>query len=160
MTKYRVTNGEKSTEFNSQSEADVYAASNGGTVSSFIEPDPPSVTVQQLTEYLDGRVFPFVKNLINSFAAENISMGITQAGKAGHVLALFSKYYPVPSLLLPCALKDSFDTGSLYVSLAVIQYIRDNPLEYDGLSPFVTDARLLKMKNQIELFLGVTPLST
>jgi hypothetical protein len=116
-------------------------------------------TAESLKVYLDNSVFPFTNNLINKFAAENISMGITQAGKTGHFLALFTKKYPVPDVTFQNSLKDSFDTGSLYVSRDIIQYIRDNSSEYSGLSPFITDARLLSVKNEIEVFLGI-PLST
>jgi hypothetical protein len=112
-------------------------------------------SAESLAIYLESTVYPFVKGLINSFAAENISMGITQAGKTGHVLALFSKKYPVPNSSFQNSLKSSFDTGSLYIAIDIIEYIRDNPTEFDGLSPFITDARLLAMKNKIEVFLGV-----
>ena len=112
-------------------------------------------SAETLAIYLEVNVFPFVKELINKFAAENISMGITQAGKTGHLLALFTKKYPVPSADYQNCLKDSFDTGSLYISRDIIQYIRNNPAEFDGLSPFITDARLLSMKNDIERFLGI-----
>lgn len=115
-------------------------------------------TVEYLTDYLDASVMPFIKNLINTFAAENISMGITQSGKTGHVLGLFEKQYQL-SYPHPISLKSSFDTGSLYVSREILQYVRDNPSEYDNMSPFVTDARLLDMKKSIETFLGL-PLST
>jgi hypothetical protein len=113
-------------------------------------------TAESLTIYLDSQVFPFITNLIRLFAAENIAMGITQAGKAGHVLALFSKPVAIPNEHFQCSLKNSFDTGSLYVSLDIIEFFRNNPNEFDGLSPFVTDARLLAMKNKIEQFLGLT----
>lgn len=116
-------------------------------------------TAEQLADYLDNSVFPFCKELINTFAAENISMGITQAGKTPHLLGLFTKKYPIPNANLGISLKACFDSGSLYAALAVIQYVRDNPTEFDGLSPFVTDARLLSMKNKIEAFLGL-PLSS
>ena len=112
-------------------------------------------TAESLETYLDNSVHPFIKGLINKFAAENISMGITQAGKSGHLLALFTKKYPVPDATFQNTLKDSFDTGSLYISIDIIQHIRNNPTEFDGLNPFVTDARLLIMKNDIETFLGV-----
>lgn len=108
--------------------------------------------------YLEEQVYPFVASLIHKFAGENIAMGITQAGKSGHLLALFCKKYPIPDATFQNCLKDTFDTGSLYVARDVIQHIRDNPTEFDGLSPFVTDARLLGMKNEIETFLGI-PLS-
>lgn len=116
-------------------------------------------TAESLGVYLDTQVFPFVTSLVRTFAAENIAMGITQAGKTGHVLSLFSRYYPVPNASFPNNLKNSLDTGSLYISRAVLQHIRDNPSEFSGLDPFVTDARLLVMKNKIETFLGL-PLSS
>lgn len=116
-------------------------------------------TAEQLAFYLNEIVFPFCAELINTFAAENISMGITQAGKTPHLLGLFTKKYPVPNETLGISLKACFDSGSLYAALLVIQHVRDNPSEFDGLSPFVTDARLKQMKNKIEAFLGL-PLST
>jgi len=115
-------------------------------------------TVESLTLYLDGGVFPFIKSLINTFAAENIAMGVTQLGKADDILGLFEKQVDIGSMY-PVSLKASFDTGSLYVSRDIIQHVRDNSALYSGLSPFVTDARLLSMKNKIEQFLGL-PLST
>lgn len=117
-------------------------------------------TAETLTIYLDDTVFPFIKNLINVWAAENIAQGITQLGKTGPVLGLFVKSYDVNSNGLPLSLRDCFDSGSLYEALKVIQHLRDNDTEFAGLSPFITDARLLQMKNDIETFLGITPLST
>jgi hypothetical protein len=116
-------------------------------------------TAETLTDYLDKEVFPFIKTVVNTFAAENMAMGITQAGKTGEVLGLFIKSYDVHLNGLPISLRDTFDTGSLYEACTVIQYIRDNPTEFTGMSPYITDARLLEMKNKIEIFLGI-PLST
>jgi hypothetical protein len=107
--------------------------------------------------YLDITITPFIKDLMRNFAASNISLGITQAGKTGHLLGLFTKQYDVNSNGLPISLKDTFDTGSLYESIKIIQHLRDNPTEFDGLSPFVTDEKLHQMKNAIEIKLGVTP---
>jgi len=118
-----------------------------------------ATSAQQLASYLDNQVFPFIKNLINEFAAQNISMGITQTGKTGDVLGLFEKQYTISGVNKPVSLKASFDTGSLYVARQIIQHVRDNPTEFDGLSPFINDSRLLSMKNSIETFLGI-PLST
>lgn len=112
-------------------------------------------TAQYLKSYLANDIFPFVDDLMSTFAAENIAMGITQAGKTGAVLGLFVKQYDVNTNSLPISLKDTFDTGSLYESIKVIQHIRDNPNEYIGLEPFITDARLHQMKNNIETKLGV-----
>jgi hypothetical protein len=116
-------------------------------------------SAEQLADYLNSTVHPFCEDLINTFAAENISMGVTQAGKTAHLLGLFTKKYPIPSESLGISLKACFDSGSLYAARDVIQYVRDNPSEFDGLSPFVTDARLLSMKNKIETFLGLPPSS-
>jgi hypothetical protein len=115
-------------------------------------------TSESLKNYLQGSVFPFVTDLLTTFSAENIAMGITQAGKTGHVLSLFGKVYPVPNQTFQNSLKLSFDTGSLYVSLEIIQHVRNNPVEFEGLSPYITDQRLKEMKNKIESFLGL-PLS-
>lgn len=112
-------------------------------------------TSESLSIYLDLRVYPFVQKLIKDFAAENISMGVTQAQKTGPILGMFAKKYDVNNDSRSFSLKDTFDTGSLYESLKVLQHIRNNSSEYDGLTPFVTDARLLNMKNKIESFLGI-----
>lgn len=112
-------------------------------------------TVEQLEIYLDQAVFPFIKSLINKFAAENIAMGITQYGKTDEVLGLFSKNYPV-NVNFPISLKSCFDTGSLYCAITVIEYVRENE-DMSSVSPFVTDARLVALKNKIEQFLGMPP---
>lgn len=119
----------------------------------------PVTTAESLQAYLSASVFPFVQTVVTQIAAENIAMGITQAGKTADVLGLFGKQFDIGATY-PVSLKDTFDSGSLYVSLAVLQHMRDNPSVYDGLSPYITDARLLATKNKIEVFLGVTPLST
>ena len=129
------------------------------TLSSIVTAHTGITSSQSLTLYLDNIIFPFVKALINEFAAVNISQGISQAGKSGDVLGLFEKQYTVTGISKPVSLKASFDTGSLYVALSIIQHVRDNPTEYDGLGPFVSDAKLLAMKNRIEAQLGL-PLST
>lgn len=134
-------------------------ASQVTTLDGVVAAHTGKTSAEQIADYLALQVFPFVRDLINDFAAENITLGITQAGKTGHVLGLFSKPYPCPSITLPISLKNCFDTGSLYSARDVIQYVRNNPMEYAGLSPFITDARLLAMKNKIETFLGL-PLST
>lgn len=142
---------ELDSDFTTQQETDLDAF-----MSSWVD----FTTAETLKVYLDGTIFPFVDDLINTFAAENIAMGITPAGKTGEVLGLFVKQYDIESNGFPISLKDTFDTGSLHEAIAVLQYVRDNPTEYTGLSPFITDARLLEMINKIEVQLGITPLST
>lgn len=124
-------------------------------LSTIVENHIKVTSAENLKLYLENHVFPFKEKLIQTFAAENITMGITQLNKTGPVLGMFCKQYNVNSDGLPFSLKETFDTGSLYESLKVIQHLRNNPLEYDGLGPFVTDQRLLELKNKIETFLGV-----
>ena len=134
------------------------SSENQTTLSTTVTNHVAQTTAEYLRKYLDGTVYPFTQGLIATFAAENIAMGVTQAGKADDLLGLFGHHFDIGSMY-PVSLKSAFDTGSLYVSLVIIQHWRDNPSVYDGLSPFVTDARLLTLKNRIETFLGA-PLST
>lgn len=136
--------------------ADDLSSENQAILSAIVSNHVPLTTAEGLAKYLETTVYPFVKSLINSFAAENISSGITQAGKTGHVLSLFTKRFPVPNVDFPNSLKSAMDTGSLYLAKDIIQHIRDTPTEFTGLDPFITDAKLLAMKNKIETFLGVT----
>jgi hypothetical protein len=112
-------------------------------------------TAQSMRAYLDGSIFPFVADLISRFAADNIAMGITQAGKTGAVLGLFVKPFDVNANSLPLSLRDCFDSGSLYEAIKVIQHLRNNPSEFTGLSPYISDDRLHTMKNEIEAKLGI-----
>lgn len=87
----------------------------------------------------------FGNQLVISFAAENVLLGITQTNKTKEVsdyLANVLRY---------------IQSGSLY---EVINEI--NRLETEGLpselSPFVTTSRLLSFKNKVEAYLGI-PLS-
>lgn len=110
-------------------------------------------TSEQVQIHLDENVFPFIDSIIHKFAAENIALGITQYGKTGHLLGLFEKKFDIYSNNLPISLKGSFDTGSLYESVAIITHLITNPTIFDGLSPFVTIARLTEMKDEIIDFL-------
>lgn len=111
-----------------------------------------------LKNYMRGHVMPFIEELMCVFVAENIAMGITELGKTGPVLGMFRKPLDINDDGYSFSLKDTFDTGSLKESVKIIQHLRDNPSEYDGLEPFISDARLKVMQNKIEAFLGL-PLS-
>jgi len=138
------------TDFTAQQESDL-----DSLVANWVD----YTTTESLKIYLDESVFPFIKDLINTFAAENMALGITQAGKTADVLGLFVKGYDLHSNSRPLSLRDCFDTGSLYEACNVIEHIRGAPSEFSGMDPFITDARLLEMKNKIETFLGI-PLSS
>jgi hypothetical protein len=83
----------------------------------------------------------FGQQLVTTFAAENVLMGITQAGMTRTVR------------LITHEVVASLGTGSLYDAL---QCIRDiDPADYDA--TFITEARLLAFLNKIEVYLGITP---
>lgn len=124
-----------------------------------IDHDSSPVVHTTIITYLNKNVQPFIKQLMDDEAAVNIELGITQLGKTVDVLGMIVEPHLLPGKIKSISLKDTFDTGSLYASLEVLQHIRNNPSIYNGLSPFITDARLLSMKNKIETFLNV-PLST
>lgn len=110
-------------------------------------------TAESLATYLDENVFPFIKDLINKFASENIAMGITQLNKTGPVLGLFAKQYDVHSDGFPFSLKDALDTGSLYEAFNILNYLVSNSTEYAGLEPFISTDRLNDMAAEILDFL-------
>lgn len=128
------------------------------TLQDLVAAHQPSVPLDALKYYMRGHVMPFVENMMCQFVAENIAMGVTELGKTGPVLGMFRKPLDVNSDGFSFSLKDTFDTGSLKESIKIIQYLRDNPVEYEGLEPFISDSRLLGMQNKIETFLGL-PLS-
>lgn len=124
------------------------------TLDSVVSDHVVQTAVESLAIYMATELRPFVDALVNTFASENIALGITQAGKTGHLLSLFGRQYPIPNSTYPNSLKACFDTGSLHVAIDIIQYIRDNPTEYSGLDPYVTDGRLAAIQAKISNFLA------
>ena len=85
----------------------------------------------------------FGSELMITFAAENVLLGITQEGKTGEVLTKLA------------GVQLAMQAGSLYEAITRIRAI---PLEeYD--TKYITEARLLVFINKIEEYLGL-PLST
>ena len=84
----------------------------------------------------------FGQKLMIEFAAENVMLGITQAGKTGEVL---DKMAPTMAAM---------SSGSLYEAMDRAKAI--DPADYD--STFVTHDRLWSFINKIEAYLGL-PLS-
>jgi hypothetical protein len=103
---------------------------NGSTFST------PSVPID--FEGIVKKAENFGSDLIRKFAAENVSMGITQAGKTADVRKALGQ-------VIIC-----LQTGSLYDAMAEIRLI---PTE-DKDATFLTDARLLIVINLIEDYLG------
>lgn len=77
--------------------------------------------------------------LLVEFAAENVLLGITQAGKTSEVMEKLA------------SVNDAISTGSLYEAISRIKAI---PVEdYD--TTFITQARLLTFIHKIEQYLGM-----
>jgi len=99
----------------------------------FVDSDP-------LTYICDSIIIParqFGQTLINRFAAENVLLGITQAGKTNYVRKALRE------------ITDCLNSGSLYDA---IYECRQIPSEAKD-NIFITDARLLCMINEIERYL-------
>lgn len=79
--------------------------------------------------------------LMLEFAAENVAMGISQAGKTKEVLQYL---HPV---------KTALDTGSLYAAMDEVDDLLAAGLPAE-LAPFITEARLLLFKSKIDDYLG------
>lgn len=109
-----------------------------------------SVSIKDtLEKHLDGSIDPFVKNLLLEMRAENIEMGITQAGKTLEVLGFFEEPILLPGKTRKVTLQGSLMTGSLTVTLEILTYLISNPSLYADLNPFVTATRLDSWKTKI-----------
>lgn len=83
----------------------------------------------------------FGKQLMVEFSAENVLLGITQAGKTKEVLVFLAE------------IKNAMDTGSLYTAMNEIDGLISNGLPQD-LAPFITEQRLLGFKTKIQGYLS------
>jgi len=107
----------------------------------------------QLKEYMQGKVTPFIEDMLVQIQAENIEMGITQLNKTADVVGFFVAQVMLPGKTRSVSFKDSLDTKSLTVTLSILDYYIANPDLYSDLSPFVTVARLTEWKTKIVNFL-------
>lgn len=103
---------------------------------------PALVPMQTVVENAIGAAIAFGNQLVISFAAENVLMGITFFGKTTDVRRATAD------------IVSALQTGSLYDAMAACRAI---PVESKD-SMFVTDGRLLNFINKIETYLN-QPLS-
>ncbi len=88
------------------------------------------------TQNLVQSAMEFGRSLMIDFAAENVRMGITQAGKTKAVLNYM------------ISVKEAIDTGSLYTAMDEVDALILATVPQD-LDPFITEARLLAFKQKI-----------
>ena len=96
----------------------------------------------------------FGNAMMEKMASENVAMGITQAGKSGDVLAIFSEKVLVPSSTRPISAMDTVQSGTLYVLIEVLDYHIANMANYSDLSPYITTERLNNFKAAVVEFLS------
>lgn len=107
-------------------------------ITTFVEVD----VTEELKEHVSKTISPFIEDFMYQILAENIEMGITQAGKTAEVLGFFCHPFVLPGKTRGVSIKDSLDTCSLTVTVEVLNYLIANPDLYSDLSPYVTSARL------------------
>jgi len=95
---------------------------------------------QAYVESVIVRAIAFGSKLINQYAAENVILGITQAGMTATVRTRMGSVI------------SALQTGSLYDVIAECKAI---PAEHKD-ATYITDARLLSFVNKVETYLGIT----
>jgi hypothetical protein len=136
MIRYRVDVMGGFIDFKTQAQAIAHCSLLGLV---YYEIDIPADNIEAITNSILIPAQNFGQGLKNSFASENIGMGITQAGKTKLVADLLRNvdYY--------------LSSGSLYEAMFEI-----DRLVYDStFSPFITAARLLAFKNKIRRYCGL-----
>jgi hypothetical protein len=111
---------------------------------------------EQLRDYIDNRVRPFVDEMMLDILAENIESGITQAGKTNDVLGFFNNPVLLSGNIYPISLAQALDTGSLYSALQLLDHYIANSGEFETLAPYVTVVRLQSWKSKIITFLAAS----
>lgn len=114
-------------------------------VNNFIEID----IGQQLKEYVQKTIAPFIEDLMYQIQAENIQMGITQAGKTSDVVSFFTEKFVLPGKTRGVSMKATLDSNSLNVTIDLMTYLISNPELYSDLNPFITADRLSAWRSKI-----------
>jgi hypothetical protein len=106
-----------------------------------------------LKTFLGTKIDPFVDNLLAEIRAQNMEMGVTQAGKTADVLGLFELPIILPGKTRAVTFKGSLDTGSLTVTMDIATYLIAHPELYSDLAPFITVERITEWRTKIYLYL-------
>jgi hypothetical protein len=114
-----------------------------GTQSVIIDPNyvEPEIDYVSIGKKIVRDAIEFGQELVIDFAGENVALGITQAGKTKEVADYLED------------VQRYISSGSLYEVIDQIDDLIANTVP-SSLSPFVTDERLLEMKEKIEDYLS------
>lgn len=99
-------------------------------------------TSQDIVRETVAAAIAFGQDLIVDFAAENVLMGITQAGKTKDVADYLSNVMRYAQ------------SGSLYEVIAEVDRLVADGLPAN-LEPFITTARMAEFKSRVEAYLGI-----
>lgn len=107
--------------------------------------------VDTYVNYLGAEIDPFGKQMMLRIRAENIAMGITQAGKTADCLGFFNHPVLLPGKVFPITFQMAFDSSSFYEVIALINYflLPENQNIYSTLAPFVTAERLTAWRTEV-----------
>jgi len=107
--------------------------------------------VDTYKNYLGAEIDPFGKAMMLKIRAENISMGITQAGKTADCLGFFNHPITLPGKLFPITFAQAFDSSSFYEVIALINYflLPENQALYSTLGPFISVDRLTLWRTEV-----------
>ena len=131
------------TFFNEPSQADLdFINDYWNSLTEVGESTPTSFEQLELVKTAVFNAIVFGQKLIVQFSAENVMLGITQAGKTKDV----SVYLSELQILL--------NSGSLYAAIDEIDLLvaQGIPVELD---PFITEIRLLEYKEVLQEYLGL-----
>jgi len=123
-------------------EFEAYKSTHQAAYNTWYQSTLPTVDPNAVFIDIVNKAKVFAEGVIITAAAENIRLGITQAGK---------------TKLIADTLKDLvyyLQSGSLYEAMTAIDAVVVTP----EMAPFITAERLLIFKNKIRAYLGLPPL--
>lgn len=118
-------------------------------LSSFISSFSNVSVYDTLYAHLKSNIDPFVEELLISIRAENIEMGVTQSGKTLELLGFFEEHITLPGKTRSVTIQGSLMTGSLTVTIEILNHLIANPSLYADLNPYVTATRLTTWRDKI-----------
>lgn len=113
----------------------------------------PAKVISSIQTTLKVPVSIFIEHLMTLMAAENISNGITQQGKTGTLVGIFSHKVLLTGNPYPISILDTLHAKSLSETVRLIDYFIENIAEYE-VPTFFTVARLQTFKTRIANFIA------
>lgn len=113
----------------------------------------PIKAVENVRKMVVQNIGQFVLNMKTQMAAENISLGVSQAGKTGTMVGLMSMRIQLQAEPYPFSINDTLDNYALTQTCALIDYFMANMATYEVPNFFTAD-RLASYKAKILAFMS------